>query len=145
MIVLDTNVVSACMRPQQNRAVIDWLNDLPAESIWTTTVTVFELRYGMEKLGAEHRKRLDLEASWLEFGSMVFQNRILQFDLSSAQAAAELAGTRALKERFVDMRDTFIAGIVISRKATLATRNTRDFADAGIKLIDPWIAGKRKA
>jgi hypothetical protein len=49
-----------------------------------------------------------------------------------------LAGLRARKNRSVDMRDTFIAGIAISRAATLVTRNTRDFADAGVPLVDPW-------
>jgi predicted nucleic acid-binding protein len=82
-----------------------------------------------------------LEACWQEFGSGIFGDRILTFDLRAARAAAELAGLRAKKNRSVDMRDTFIAGIAISRAATLATRNTRDFADAGMPLVDPWKKG----
>jgi toxin FitB len=139
VIILDTNVISACMRPMKNKPVVDWLNSQAAEDIWTTTVTLFELRYGIEKLAAGSQKS-ELEASWLEFGSVIFDDRILTFDLRAARAAAQLAADRARKGRSVDSRDTFIAGIALSRAATLATRNTRDFSDAGIPLIDPWTA-----
>lgn len=128
------------MRPRTNKAVVQWLNRQPAETIWTTSVTLFELRYGIEKLVAGDQ-RAELEASWQEFGSEIFGDRILNFDLRAARAAAELAGLRAKRTRIVDMRDTFIAGIAISRGATLATRNTRDFADAGLPLVDPWKSG----
>ncbi len=140
MIILDTNVISAFMRPKKNKPVVDWLNRQPAENIWTTTITLFELRYGIEKLVAGDQQT-ELEAAWQEFGSGIFGDRILTFDLRAARAAAELAGLRARKNRSVDMRDTFIAGIAISRGATLATRNTRDFADAGVPLVDPWKKG----
>ncbi len=140
MIILDTNVISAFMRPRKNKPVVDWLNRQPAEEIWTTTITLFELRYGIEKLvGGD--QQTELEASWQEFGSGVFGDRILTFDLRAARAAAELAGLRAKKSRIIDMRDTFIAGIALSRAATLATRNLKDFRDAGVPLVDPWTHG----
>jgi toxin FitB len=139
VIILDTNVISACMRPMKNKPVIDWLNRRSMEKLWTTTITLFELRYGIEKLTAGSHKS-ELEASWQEFGSIIFGDRILTFDLRAARAAAELAAVRAQKGRNVDSRDTFIAGVAISRGATLATRNARDFADAGISLVDPWTA-----
>jgi len=142
MIILDTNVVSACMRPHKNRAVIAWLDAQPPENLWTTTVTLFELRYGIENLVDGDNFRAELETGWEEIGSAIFENRILQFDIRAARAAAELAGLRRKKKRAVGFRDTFIAGIAISRNATLATRNTKDFKDAGVPLVDPWIAGK---
>jgi predicted nucleic acid-binding protein len=128
------------MRPDHNEKVIAWLDGQPPGSLWTTTVTLFELRYGMECLiGID--KRIELEQAWFEFGGVIFENRILEFDMSAAHAAAELAGMRRSRNRAVGFRDTFIAGIAISRAATLATRNTRDFADAGVPLVDPWKDG----
>jgi toxin FitB len=138
MIILDTNVVSACMRPAANKEVIAWLDEQPLESLWTTTVTLFELRYGIESLMTGHEFRAELEQAWEEIGSVIFENRILQFDIRAARAAAELAGLRRTKRRAVGFRDTFIAGIALSRNATLATRNLKDFRDAGIPLIDPF-------
>ena len=141
MIILDTNVVSACMRPEKNKAVIAWLDRQPPESLWTTTITLFELRYGIENLLDGDAVRAEIEHAWDEIGSLIFDNRILQFDSRAARAAAELAGARRKKRRAVDFRDTFIAGIALSREATIATRNLKDFADAGVALVDPWKKG----
>lgn len=45
MIVLDTNVLSALMQEQPEAVVIAWLDRQPAESIWTSSITVFESRW----------------------------------------------------------------------------------------------------
>lgn len=142
MIILDTNVISACMRPAKNKPVIAWLNTQPEEELWTTTVTLFELRYGIEKL-TDDDFRAELDAAWQEFGGIIFADRILNFDQRAARAAAELAGARSKTGRRVDSRDTFIAGIAISRGASIATRNVRDFFDAGVPVVDPWKAGAK--
>ena len=141
MIILDTNVISACMRPVRNKAVIAWLDRQPEEQLWTTTVTLFELRYGIEKL-TDHDHQAELDGAWQKFSGVVFGDRILAFDSRAARAAAELAGSRSKVGRRVDARDTFIAGIAISRNATIATRNVRDFFDAGVPVVDPWKDGK---
>jgi predicted nucleic acid-binding protein len=140
VIILDTSVISACMRPEQNATVIAWLDRQPPESIWTTTVNIFELRYGIECLTAADR-RAQLETAWDEIGSVIFQNRILPFDTRAARAAAELTATRRKHRRSIGFQDTFIAGIALSRQATLATRNLKDFRDAGVPLVDPWKDG----
>ena len=140
MIILDTNVISACMKSGKNSAVMNWLNQQPPESVWTTVITIYELRYGVETiLAPDHKRRLEetLEAALIA----IFDGRILVFDFAAAQEAAKLAAERRLRNRSVEIRDTQIAGIVRARKAMLATRNTRDFVDAGIPLVDPWTAG----
>jgi toxin FitB len=64
----------------------------------------------------------------------------LDFDRSAADAAAGLAAERQRKGRTVDMRDTQIAGIVVARRATLATRNVKHFADLTGEVVNPWEA-----
>ncbi|GJE53433.1 hypothetical protein GOFOIKOB_6512 [Methylobacterium tardum] len=66
--------------------------------------------------------------------------RVLSFDQSAAEQAAILAAQRKRAGTPVDFRDTAIAGIVLARRAMLATRNRRHFSDAGISLVDPWTA-----
>lgn len=56
MILLDTNVVSALMRRDHDPAVVEWLDNQPAESIWTTSVTVLEVRMGLELLDPGRRR-----------------------------------------------------------------------------------------
>ncbi len=137
MIILDTNVISALMRARPEKAVLRWLDGQPPESIWTTAITLYELRFGIEKL-EDGPRREALRASLNHLLLQVLDGRYLNFDAAAAEETAVLAVEWRRRHRTVDFRDTQIAGIARARKATLATRNRRDFADAGIKLVNPW-------
>ena len=139
MILLDTNVVSALMRRDADARVVAWLDGQPAESVWTTSITVFEVRLGLELLATGRRRRLLEEAFSLALAED-FEGRVLPFDEPAAQAAGRLAAERRRAGRSVEIRDVQIAGIAAARKATLATSNPRHFAGLGLELVDPWTA-----
>ena len=139
MIILDTNVVSAVMRQDAVVVVVRWLDSQPVESIWITAVTVFEVHFGLELL-AQGRRRRQLEDQFARALEEDFEGRILPFEQTAARAAALIAARRRQGGRPIEVRDAQIAGIAAARRATLATRNTRHFADLGIALIDPWSA-----
>jgi predicted nucleic acid-binding protein len=136
VIVLDTNVLSGLMQPEDSR-VVAWLDEQPPESIWTTAVTIFEIRFGLELL-AHGRRRRQLEEAISRIVDEDLERRILPFDHEAAQSAASLSAERRAAGKPLDFRDIEIAGIVSSRHAKLATRNTRHFADLKIELVDPW-------
>lgn len=137
MIVLDTNVLSALMRREADPAAVAWLDLQPSESIWTTAVTVFEIRFGLELLGPGRRRR-QLEDAFSRALDEDLQGRILAFDYEAAQEAASRAAERRAVGKPVDFRDIEIAGIVSARRATLATRNARHFQGLRIQVVDPW-------
>ena len=137
MIVLDTNVLSALMQRETDPAVVAWLDLQPSESVWTTAVTVFEIRFGLDLL-APGRRRRQLEDAFSRALDEDFQGRILPFDREAAQEAGGRAAERRAVGKPVDFRDIEIAGIVSARRATLATRNARHFQDLRIELVDPW-------
>ena len=139
MIILDTNVLSALMRSAPDPEVVIWLDRQAPESLWLTSITVFEARLGLALLPAGRRRRA-LERAFALLLEEDLENRVLDFDLAAATAAAELGAARQQAGRPVDMRDTQIAGIAIARRATLATRNVRHFADLAVPVIDPWTA-----
>ncbi len=139
MILLDTNVLSALMQQKPEKAVIAWLDRQPRESIWTTSITVFEIRFGLELL-AEGKRRRFLEQAFSRALEEDFEQRIVVFDAPAAAAAASVAAAGRREGRPVEIRDVQIAGIALARKATLATRNTRHFAGTGVDLVDPWAA-----
>ena len=58
MIILDTNVLSALMHQHPDPQVMAWLDDQPAESVWLSSITLFEARYGLALLPAGRRKDL---------------------------------------------------------------------------------------
>jgi predicted nucleic acid-binding protein len=139
MIVLDTNVLSALMASHVDAKVAIWLNRQPAESIWTTAITVFEMRLGIERLPAG-RRRTALERQFSETLEQDIAGRVLPFDAEASSTAARFAVRRQRAGRPVEVRDVQIAGIVLARNAMLATRNTTDFEGVGLSLVNPWAA-----
>jgi len=137
MIILDTNVISALMQQQPDPVVVAWLDELPAESIWITSITLFEARYGIALLTHGQRKA-DLQERFEQLLQEDLENRVLLFDANAAGQSAELAAQRKERGRPVDMRDTFIAGIALAKRATLATRNLRHYDDLSVTVINPW-------
>lgn len=137
MILLDTNVISAVMLRRPDPRVVQWLDDQPAESIWTTSVTIFEVRTGLELLPSGKR-RASLEKAFRELVEQDLEGRVQVFDQPAADWAGRLAAHRQRAGRSVEIRDVQIAGIAGARRATLATRNTKHFADLDIPLVDPW-------
>ena len=139
MIILDTNVLSALMRTAPEAPVVAWLDRQPAESIWITSITLFEAYFGLALLPSG-RRRQTLEAAFARLLNEDLEKRVLDFDSAAATEAASLAAARHKNGRQVDMRDTQIAGIALARRATLATRNVRHFTDLKILLVDPCTA-----
>lgn len=56
MIVLDTNVVSEAMKPEPDATVRAWLNEQTAETLYLSSVTLAELRFGIAVLPTGKRK-----------------------------------------------------------------------------------------
>jgi predicted nucleic acid-binding protein len=137
VILLDTNVLSALMQTRPDPAVIAWLDAQPPESVWTTAVSVFEIRFGIHLLPPSRRRKALEEA----FDTMLdddLSGRIAAFDSAAADEAAALAARRHRRGRPVDLRDTQIAGIALARRAALATRDVRHFDGLNVNVVNPW-------
>jgi predicted nucleic acid-binding protein len=139
MIILDTNVLSALMARTRNPQVEAWLDHCPADDIWITTITVFEVLSGISLL-ADSVRRHAVAAEFERAKAAYLKDRILLFDETAAHEAGKLYPMRLRAGRTIEIRDTFLAGIAISRGATLATRNVRHFSDLPIPVVDPWTA-----
>jgi toxin FitB len=136
MIVLDTNVVSALMRNVPDPSVEAWLDHQPNESLWTTAVTVLEIETGLQTM-PHGKKRSSLSHDFEKLLDQI-DHRIAMFDEAAARLSAELTGKRQRRGKIVELRDTMIAGIVLSHRASLATRNTSHFDDISATVINPW-------
>lgn len=136
MIVLDTNVVSELMRATPEPAVLAWLRQTSSTGLYTTAVTVAEIRYGIARL-PEGRRRQTLHQAANEIFA-AFPRQVLPFDLAAATAYADVVADRESDGNPISGFDAQIAAICRSQAATLATRNTKDFTGIGITIIDPW-------
>ena len=125
------------MQRQPDQTVVAWLDEQPSESIWITSITVFEVRMGLELL-ATGRRRSQLEQKFDRLLVEDLDGRVQLFDRAAADAAGTIAASRQRAGRTVEIRDVQIAGIASARKATLATRNVRHFEGLDIRLVNPW-------
>jgi len=134
MIVLDTNIVAALMA---NGADIDpWLATVPRHELYTTVMTRAEIRCGLSRLPASKRRsRLTAEADAL-FSET--QERLLPFDAMAADRYGDLVASREGAGRPISVPDAIIASIAWVHRASLATRNVRDFDDCGIPVVNPY-------
>jgi predicted nucleic acid-binding protein len=139
MIVLDTNVISAVMHGPEMPRTLEWLDQHPRVSIWTTAITIFELHYGIERQ-PHGKQRAALTHALDVVMKRGLKDRVLMFDEAAAREGGRLFAERRRRGKTIDLRDTMIAGIILARRATLATRNTRHFDDLGLTLIDPLTA-----
>lgn len=135
MIVVDTNVLSEPLRPNPDRRVLEWLSAHSAD-IAITAITAAELRYGALRLPAG-RRRDDLVTA-VDTLIETAADRTLPFDADAADVAGNLRARREASGRAVSAEDAMVAAICLAGGHGLATRNTRDFADTGVTLHDPW-------
>ncbi|WBB46753.1 type II toxin-antitoxin system VapC family toxin [Verrucosispora sp. WMMA2044] len=136
MIVLDTNVVSELMRAEPAPVVLAWLQQSSSTGLYTTAVTVAEIRYGIARLPEGQRRESLHQAASEIFAA--FPRQVLPFDLAAAGAYADVVAVREKLGHPIDGFDAQIAAICRVQAATLATRNTKDFTDTGINVVDPW-------
>ena len=136
MIVFDTNVLSEFMRPNPSGRVREWLAEQEPSNFFTTSITVAEIWYGIQRLPDGQRKERFAEAASDLFTS--FAEQVLPFDRRAAEVYARVAARRAELGLPINGFDAQIAAICATHNATLATRNFKDFDNTGISVVNPW-------
>ncbi|PKQ14151.1 MAG: VapC toxin family PIN domain ribonuclease [Alphaproteobacteria bacterium HGW-Alphaproteobacteria-1] len=137
MIVLDTNVISEPMRSRPDAAVVAWLNGQSDTALFTTSVSVMELRFGLERLPEGKRKTGLWEV--LDFTlSRLVGPRILPFDVPAATEAARISAVAEAAGTAIGQADAQIAAIARSHGFAIATRDVAPFETAGLTVINPW-------
>jgi predicted nucleic acid-binding protein len=136
VIVIDTNVLSEIMRPQPEPAVVNWLRSHDERDLYTTSISVAEILYGLERLPSGRRRQQLATAARRLFEA--FAEQVLPFDASAASEYAVIAHARERAGTFISGFDAQIAAICRIHRATLATRNVGDFEATGVDVVSPW-------
>ncbi len=137
MILLDTNVLSEVMKLRPEPAVMAWIDSQEPNGLWTCTIVAAELLSGLDLMLVGNRQRLLRNKSALMF-SALFADRILAFDRQVAEIYGTVLRNRKAIGRPIDEMDALIAATALANGAILATRNTPDFEDCGVQLVNPW-------
>jgi predicted nucleic acid-binding protein len=136
MIVLDTNVVSELMKARPDEQVHKWLRSLGDMRLTTTSVSVAEIEYGLQRL-PDGRRKTELQD---RFTSLIEALTVLPLDDIAGLRAGQLRAQRDHQGMPATASDMMIAGIATTANAPLATRNVKDFDGLQVQVIDPWRA-----
>lgn len=137
MILLDTNVISEPWKPVPDEAVIAWLDAQSIETLFLSTITVAELRFGIAAMPLGKRQntlRDRLEGEVLPH----FSERVLSFDLATSQSYSELMVRARVSGKSIGTADGYIAATAAANGFAIATRDTSPFEAAGLRVINPW-------
>ena len=136
MFLLDTNILSAMMRPERVPEVAAWIARQDEDHLFTSAISHAEIFAGLAIMPGGRRRR--------EFETMArqmfdeFENRVLAFDTEASHAYAGLFALRRQAGRPVTHPDLMIASIATSHNASMVTRDISGFEGCGLTLINPW-------
>lgn len=134
--LLDTNVISELQNAKGDDLVKMRFRRLDAETLFVSAVVVGELQKGIRRL-PDGRKKHDLE-SWFNDFTLEYNNRILPFDVDTAQIWGDLVAKFEREGRPISFADGQIAATAIQHGLVLITRNTKDFKNTGTRLWNIW-------
>lgn len=139
MILLDTNVVSEPLKVTGDVGVLTWLDAQIIETLYLSTISLAELRFGIATLPVGKRKET-LHTSLEQRILPLFVGRILSFDTAASEAYAVLRAHARAEGKAIAPTDGYIAAIATAHGLIVATRDTGPFEAAGLKVINPWKA-----
>lgn len=137
MILLDTNVISEPLRPAGDAGVLAWLDAQSIETMYLSTITLAELRFGMAALPAGRRREL-LQSQLEQQVLPLFAGRLLSFDEPASRAYAALRARARSAGKAIAPADGYIAAIASAHGLTVATRDHAPFEAVGLQVINPW-------
>lgn len=132
--LIDTNVLSELRRKSPDANVVNWVNSRPTASLYLSVLTLGELRKGIDSL-ADAKRRLKL-VDWLENElPLFFAGRILAIDQGVADRWGRLL---AVASRPLSAIDSLLGATAAHHGFTMVTRNSKDFDNLGIEVLNPW-------
>lgn len=137
MFVLDTKVISELRhgKPNQSPEVRAWAGAQPVSRLYLSAITILELEMGVQALERRSPPQGSALRIWLTGVRAAFAGRILPFTDNTAPVCASLHIPDPRSER-----DAMIAATAIEHRFTVVTRNTGDFVNTGVALVNPWLA-----
>jgi tRNA(fMet)-specific endonuclease VapC len=135
--LLDTCVISELIARQPTPSVIQWVDSVNEEMLYLSSITIGEIKKGIERLGVSDRRRV--LAEWLEDELLVrFKDRILPVDTDVMLAWGKLVADLEKQGKPMPAVDSLLAATALQGELVLVTRNEGDFVHSGVTVLNPW-------
>jgi predicted nucleic acid-binding protein len=131
--LVDANVLSEPTKAVPDPRVVAWLRENERDLV-IDPIVLGEIRFGIHLLAAG-KKRRALER-WFEHG--VRGIACLPWDSATALRWTKLLADLRKSGAAMSVKDSLVASTALAHGLAVATRNTRDFARAGVDLVDPF-------
>jgi len=139
MYLLDTCVISELVALKPSQLLTSWILQQNEDTFYVSVLTVGELRRGIFGLPKSAKK--DRLAAWFESEFLErFSRRVIPVDIDVAIAWGELIAAAAKRGRPLPSIDSLILASALTRKASIVTRNVKDFEGLGVEVVNPWSA-----
>jgi predicted nucleic acid-binding protein len=136
--LLDTNVLSELRRPRPEPKVVAFFAARPLEQLYVSTVTLAEIRFGIELL-SEPNRRAELN-DWLTHKVRpMFDQRVLPVTEEIMFKWRLLVEEGRKTGHTFSQPDLIIAATAIHHGLTIVTRDRRDYDKAQASVLDPWV------
>ena len=139
--LLDTNVVSEMMRPDPDPRVAGFLAATPADEKALSAITVWEVENGLRRM-YPGRRREDLGRRFQDLLDELPQDRVFPWTDEDARVCARIMEIKRRRGESLDAQlpDAMIASIALRRGLAVITRNTAQFRNTGVEIVNPWLA-----
>jgi toxin FitB len=135
--LLDTNILSEIRRPKPEPKILAFIAARPLDELYVSTVTLAELRFGIERLEASTRR--DELNHWLTHTIRpMFHQRILPVTEDILFRWRVLMEEGRKSGHTYSQPDLIIAATALHYAFTVVTRDRADFDKAGVMVINPW-------
>jgi toxin FitB len=136
--LLDTNVLSELRRPRPKAKVVAFVAAQPLDSLFISTVTLAEIRFGIE-LVADAGRRAEL-TDWLTHKVRpMFDQRVLSITEDIMLKWRLLVEESRKAGHTFSQPDLIVAATALEHGLTVVSRDTADYERARVAVINPWI------
>lgn len=136
--LIDTCVLSECVKKTPNNLVVQWFNQHKPEQLFISSITLAELRKGIYKIQSIQPERYKKLQIWLNTIEIKFYLRVLPINDNVLNRWAKISAQAELKGKKLAIMDSLIAATALEFNLGLVTRNIDDFEYTGIQLLNPW-------
>ncbi len=138
--LLDTNIISELRRPQPEPSVVAFVAVQPLEHLYISTVTLAEIRFGIE-LVADVSRRAEL-TDWLTHKVRpMFEQRVLPVSEDVILKWRLMVDVGRKAGHTFSQPDLIIAAIAAHYGLTIVSRDMSDFERAKVPCLNPWNIG----